>query len=121
MTVTRGWWERLRDDLDVDARESKMSQEAVLRLSEVYASLDDRERRIVNPVLSEWLSSDDSGKRYDARYLISVFRIAESLPALIARERQLSVDEKGGSAYEHRRIEEIIGLLTGCVDPDRGR
>jgi hypothetical protein len=112
MTATREWWEDLRAQMDQEARASKQSQEATVALERAYRDLNDSDRRVIDPILSEWLLSTDSAKRYDARYLVRSFKIKSALPDLKKLESRLKADPTTPAQYELKRIREIIEEIS---------
>jgi hypothetical protein len=108
-------WESLRDRLDAEAQASKMSQEAVLRLSHAYTLLQPNERRVVDEVLSEWLSSEDENKRFDALALIREHHIVSALGALDKLAQRLSRSNEPGAPYELAKVKRVVQQLTAPV------
>jgi hypothetical protein len=110
--TVRERWERLRDRLDAEAQASKMSQEAVLRLSYAYTLLQPDERRVVDELLSQWLYSEDETKRFDALVLIREHRIVSALRALEDLAQRLAHADEPGAPYELAKVRHIAHRLT---------
>lgn len=69
-------WERL----DEEAQTNKFSQQALLRLSEVYRGLHRDDRAVADGVLTRWVLEGDPVQRFDALTLIDEYAIRGALP-----------------------------------------
>ena len=104
-------WEDLWNVLDQEAREIKFSEEAIIKLSEVFKELSLAERGEVSKLLALWVISDDEVKRYDALALIDEFNIEMALPQLLQLERKMNKSNDHSVMFELRKIKRIINKL----------
>ena len=111
----RGRWEQLRERLDKDAREQKMSQAAILELSHRYRLLSSDERRVVDELLAEWILADDENKRFDALALISEHRVESAMSALYRLAERLRASAAPGAPYELAKVNRIVDRLKPAL------
>jgi hypothetical protein len=101
------YWRRV----DAEARELKDSQLALNRLESLYRRLDAHERGLAEVVISEWLGSDDDGRRFDAEVLIERCRIGSAAPALRRLARKLETSAEPGAPFERERVSRLLAAL----------
>ena len=83
------------------------------RLHELYRRLDPRERKMADAVISEWLLSEDEGKRFDAQALIREFGIRDALDALLQLAGRLMQSSAPSATHELRKVQTIVADLRG--------
>jgi uncharacterized protein HemX len=115
----RATWEQLRERVDREAREQKMSQAAILELSRQYRLVRVGERKEVDELVAEWVLSDDENKRFDALALISEHRIKSATPALHRLAERLKTAADPSAPYELAKVNRILGKLKRCSSVDR--
>lgn len=109
---TRRWWRGLRDQVDLDARASKESTEAIIEISDQYRRLGPTQRDVIDQVVGEWLLSEDEGLRFDALALIAEHRIRSAVPALRQLAELLARDTGPGAPYELAKVHRTIRGLA---------
>jgi hypothetical protein len=107
----RGNWEELRQRLDGEAREQKISQAAILELSHHYRLLSSDDRRVVDELLAEWILDDGENKRFDALALISEHRVVSATSALHRLAERLTVSTAPGAPFELAKVNRILDTL----------
>jgi len=110
--------EQMRDRLNAfwdvverEARESKDSMLATLRLLDLYRRLDAQERALADQVVAEWALSDSEAKRYDATMLIGEFRVRSARPALREFAKRLARSRDHGARSEREKVEALVEEL----------
>lgn len=94
--------------LEEDAERSRDSMSVPLALVKIYDKLSDREKQQIEPVLAEWLMSDDSKNRYDARF-IARNRNIRSLRAAVEKAIARLVGQPGpGVRFEVELLESLV-------------
>jgi hypothetical protein len=111
-TLSRDKFERLWERLDAEALAAKQSQEATVRLTALYRSLDEGDREVVNAAIAEWVVGDDNRRRFDALALVREFEIRSAVSALQQRLRVLAGVADASAADERDRIERIATRLS---------
>lgn len=106
-------WTALRERLDDEARWSKSSQAVVVELSRRYRALDESERSEVDELLTEWVLSDDEGKRFDALAVIADNKVARAAPALRELGERLEASDAPSAPFEWAKVNRILGQLHG--------
>jgi muramidase (phage lysozyme) len=104
--------------LDAEARASKDSQGASLRMLAFYSELASSDRRVVDAVLKRWVGDGSEAPRYDALTVIDEFRIRSALPAL--RARWVSLQGAFGSSVptDRTKLVRIMNRLESeSLDP----
>jgi hypothetical protein len=109
----RADWQEFRQSVDMAARDAKSSQDALLKLSDRYASLGAEEREIVDGLISDWVLSADEGERFDGVALVSEHSIRLALPALQRLATRLATDSSPGAPYERAKVIRVIRRLRG--------
>ena len=97
-----------RRSADDDATWLKDSQIALEKLSGLYRKFDAAERRMADQVLSEWVSSEDEGLRFDALALIDEFKIDTAISALHELAARLVLSTEPSAPYELKKVQKII-------------
>lgn len=86
-------------------------------LAKLYRKFDDAEPEMAATVLAQWVLSPDEAARYDARFLISEFRIVAAADAL----KELALRLKGmpgpGTAYEREATLRLAHELERAAAP----
>jgi hypothetical protein len=110
--LAREAFEALWERLDEEAEAAKFSHEALLRLTDFYRRLDDKDdRRVIDETLASWVLEGDERHRFDALAVIHEFHVRSALPALEAELARLD-DAVGPSAPTDRaKLERIIADL----------
>lgn len=102
-------WRRI----DAQATAKKDSNQALIRLKDLYASFDAADRQIVDTVLSEWVLLDlNSRRRFDALALIQHFRIRAALPAVLKARCDLKGATDPSVPFEDDRLRRIGESLS---------
>ena len=68
--------------------------------------------RLASEVISEWVTSDDEAKRWDAVALIDDFAIASALPALRSLANRLEHSDDPAAPFEWAMVNRLIGTLA---------
>jgi hypothetical protein len=103
------YWERV----DREASEYKDSYLALDRVHAMYGRFDPEKRDMADQVLSEWVLSDQEGKRFDAIALIREFEITSAIPALRELAARLESSEEPGAPFEREKVEGLVEELSG--------
>jgi hypothetical protein len=107
----RQTWRALRQRIDAAAG-TKAGQEPTVELTRQYAGLGPDERAAVDPLIAEWVLSDDPGTRYDGLALVSEFRIEAAVPALRELAARLEDATGPGAPYEWAKVNRILGRFV---------
>jgi hypothetical protein len=107
----REWWIEMRDRTVNRFRAEKQPQATLQYLSAEYAKLSPAQRNVVNDILSDWMTSDDESKRFEARVLAKEHRIIALLSALRRLESQLQHSDSHSAPFELRRVRSVIQAL----------
>ena len=104
--------EAYRSDVESEASAAKDSFLVYQRLHTLYRRFDVEERRLASEVISEWVTSDDEAKRWDAVALIDDFAIASALPALRSLANRLEHSDDPAAPFEWAMVNRLIGTLA---------
>ena len=106
--LMEAFWDRL----DQEADQSKDSQLALNQLQSTYASLDLGEQELAQQVLSAWVESGDSHRRFAALAMIDRLGLRSALPALRRLGEVYEHSEGPSAPYDWAKVNRIIGRLT---------
>jgi hypothetical protein len=104
--------EAYRQAVHEEANEFKYPYLVLKRLSALYRKFDVEERAMADQVLVEWVLSEDSSMRFDARALIDDFRVIQAVPALQILAKRLESSRAVSAPAELEVTNRIIGDLT---------
>ena len=102
--------------LEKNAEGSRDSISVPFALLELYDKLSDREKQQIEPVLAEWLMSDDSKTRYDARFIARKRNIRSLKPAAESAIAKLAGQPDAGVRFE---VELLKSFVRECSKPVR--
>lgn len=108
----RSAFEAFRDEVSRGAIASKLSHDAFVQLSGLYARFDAEERTMADAVIADWLASDDEGRRWDAEALIQEHSISSATPQLRSLAERLEHTSEPGAPYEWAKVNRILGHLA---------
>lgn len=108
---TREFLQSMWSEIDCAANENKDSQSAVLRLQEVYASLQPEERSDANEVIIEWALSDSPKLRFDGLALIDYFQIRSAVADLEYLASRLGRESGPEAPFDLAKVEDVIARL----------
>ena len=109
--LTRESFEDLWARLDAEAQANKFSQEALLRLSELYRALDDDERKTVDAVLRDWVLEGNPRQRFDALALIDEFIIRDAASQLRTALERLEHATGPSVPTDRAKLQRILARL----------
>jgi hypothetical protein len=102
------YWQSVHEE----ANEFKDPYMAQKRMYALYQRFDAEERAMADQVLAEWVLSEDSSMRFNAKALIEDFRIIKAVPALEKLAKRLASSRAVGASAELEVVNRIIGVLT---------
>jgi hypothetical protein len=105
-------WETLSEHLARRAESMRIPNAVALELSLRYSSLGAAERADIDPVLSEWILSDDAGRRFDALTIVAENHVTAAAPALAALATRLRADTDPSAGFENDRVTGILSALN---------
>ncbi len=94
------------------APSSKQSYVVTDQLDRYFRALDEAERVQVEPLLAEWLLSDDASERWDALRLVDHFAIAAMRPTLLDLDMKLARIPGPGAVFERERVARALADLS---------
>jgi len=100
-------WEEIQED----AISSKDPNLATYTWLESYKNFDDNQRLVADQVIAEWVTSKDTGKRFDALTLVEEFNIRLALPQLCVLEAELMNNTGPEARYALKKVRRIIKLF----------
>jgi hypothetical protein len=121
MTANTGFDEfrdRMNDYRGRLVRNATLAKEmnlVVIELEKQYSRLQADDRIFANRVICEWLQSEDSGARWDARVLIKKFKIRSAMHRLKELETRLKGKSSASAPdrFELAEVQKIIEMLMG--------
>lgn len=113
--AVRARWLELREMDDDIANPNKSPNDAIPRAIARYRLLDDRERTVIDQLLSEQVVSTDEDTRFVALALVDNCRISSATDALHRLKGWLRDQSFPGAPYEVARIGRILETLAGPV------
>ena len=116
----RAWLNDRHVDIARRAAAAKDSQSAIRDLERLYGNLDADERRLADPVIVSWATSDDPTMRFDGLALIAKFEITGALPALRRLADSLEGEVAPSAPYDWAKVNRIIGRLTSSQGEAHG-
>jgi len=107
---------RVWEEIDLQAERDKDAYRSVLELQKLYVSLSQDERLQANQVIAEWALADEPKRRFTALALIDRYLIRSAVPALEGLARRFA-DASGPSApYDLAKVNRILHRLSCCPD-----
>lgn len=113
--AVRARWLELRAMDDEIADANKSPNQAIPSAVARYRLLDDRDRRVIDQLLSEQSNSTDEDTRFVALALVEDCRISSATDALNRLKVWLDDQSFPGAPYEVAKIDRILGTLAGPV------
>jgi hypothetical protein len=104
----RNEWEAYSREIDQTYQDAKDSQGALLALIDRYNGLGPDERRAVDELLSEQLTSPDENVRFDALALVGEFNIRSTEPHLRSLAARLQAEMTPGAPFELAKVNRIL-------------
>lgn len=101
------WWA----DTYARATRYKDPHAAQTELVDLYEKFSPEVQPLADRVLSEWVTSDDVAKRFNALVLIDQFRIRSAVDQLRVLESTLAVQEGPEARFELKKVKRIIAEL----------
>jgi cysteinyl-tRNA synthetase len=106
--------ESYRRLVDKESETLKDAFVALEKLHALYEKLEKEERSFADQVVSEWVLSEDEGRRFDALTLVEDFKIRSAIDALHLLARRLKISPAPGAPYELQKVNRILcNLRTG--------
>jgi hypothetical protein len=93
------------------ALEAKDVMRHCFELAALYRKFDDAERAFAAIVIGDWLDRDDQDLWFDARFLISDFRIVAAAPALKRLAARLADAEDAPRRHELLAVRRLLRTL----------
>lgn len=90
---------------------SKIGNLAVVRLGELYRSLDDDDRRVFEDVVISWVGSSNPRRDFAGVALINEQAIAAGLPVLKSALKALETASGPSVPFDRAALERIISKL----------
>ena len=95
-----------------NAEGSRDSMSVPFALVKLYDKLSDREKQQIEPILAEWLVSDDDNNRYDAQFIAGERKV-RSLKAAVERSIAKLIRQSGpGVRFEVELLESLVRELS---------
>lgn len=111
----RARWIELREMDDEIASANKAPNEAIASAIARYRVLVDRDRSVIDQLLTEQVESKDEDTRFVALALVDDCRISSATDALHRLKGWLNDQSFPGAQYELAKIDRILGTLAGPV------
>lgn len=94
------------------ATSSKQSYVVTDQLDRYFRALDEAGREQIEPLLTEWLLSDDASKRWDALRLVDHFTITAMRPTLLDLHEKLARIPGAGAVFEREGVARTLADLA---------
>jgi hypothetical protein len=109
-------WRRDREELVRRLSYDKApTTEITMRMSTAYSRLP-RDRQVaLEPLLREWLLSDDYADRYDAIAIVRENEVTSMIPTLRQLQDRLEQSTDVGAPYEWAKVNRALGRLTAAM------
>jgi len=108
-------WRQGRLDLIQNLVPAKNAQEVTITLSRTFASLTTDQRVELEPLLREWLRSDDESDRFDAIAIVRDNDVTSMIPDLRELQDRLEDSTEVGAPYEWAKVNRVLGHLVSVA------
>jgi hypothetical protein len=105
-----GEWQRL----DEEERRWKLADHTLVELQKQYATLASVDRQFLEPLLADWVLSDNNRKQFDAEGLIRHFHIVSALPALRTAYESLAGAIDAPRVGRREKLQRLIESLESA-------
>lgn len=86
-------------------------------MTSAFGRLGAAERVQLEPLLREWLLSDDEADRFDAIAIVWNNDVASMIPTLRELEDRLEESNAIGAPYEWAKVNRALGRLVSAANP----
>ncbi len=108
-------WRQGRLELIQNLVPAKNAQGVTITLSRTFASLTTDQRVELEPLLREWLRSDDESDRFDAIAIVRDNDVTSMIPDLRELQDRLEDSTEVGAPYEWEKVNRVLGHLVSVA------
>lgn len=109
-------WRQAREALRRNAGEKDPPNEITMRMSTTYGRLSPEQRAELQPLLTQWLLSDDHADRFDAIAIIDDNGVTSMIPTLRELQDRLEFATDIGAPYAWAKVNRVLGRLVAIEE-----
>ena len=94
----------------------KIGNYVTMKLADAFGRLSADDREQLEPLLGEWLLSDDFADRFDAIAIVRNNDVASIIPTLRELQDRLEESTEIGAPYEWAKVNSALGRLVSAAN-----